>query len=137
MADVDKQQGVSQEVRSFFLLGYEYYQNDDCDRAIEAFDNAIRLSPNMDDQEFYAELYFQRGLVYTMKQDDDRSIENFDQAIRLDPNHARAYLLRGQAYGGKRKFDNAASDLEAALRIDPNLSPARDLLQQVRRIRGY
>jgi tetratricopeptide (TPR) repeat protein len=137
MADVDKQQGVSQEVRSFALLGYEYNQNDDYDRAIEACDNAIRISPNMDDKAFYAELFFQRGWAYSMKHDDDRSIENFDQVIRLNPNHAKAYLFRGEAYGVNGKLDNAASDLEAALRIDPTLSQARDLLQQVRRVRGY
>ena len=50
------------------------------DRAIEDYDQAIRLNPN------FAEAFYNRGVAYDGKGQPDRAIEDYDQAIRLNPN---------------------------------------------------
>ena len=54
------------------------------DRALEDFNQAIRLAPD------WPELHADRANAYLGKRDIDRAIANFDQAIRLDPKLARA-----------------------------------------------
>lgn len=64
----------------------------DYDKAIQDYDQAIRLLP--DDK---AE-YNNRGNAYSRKGDYDRAIADFNQAIRLDPNYDSPYLGRAGVY---------------------------------------
>ena len=52
------------------------------DRALEDYDQAIRLNPS------YAEPHYNRGNVYLATGQYDRAIEDYDQAVRLNPNYA-------------------------------------------------
>jgi tetratricopeptide (TPR) repeat protein len=111
----------------FFNRGYAYAAKDQKERAIEDFDQAIRLNPN------YALAFVARGLAYF----DDRAIEDFDQAIRLNPNYAMAFNDRGRAYFSKGRaacrpasfppcalaiaqYDRAIEDFDQAIRLNPN-----------------
>jgi tetratricopeptide (TPR) repeat protein len=98
----------------FFNRGYAYAAKDQKERAIEDFDQAIRLNPN------YALAFVARGLAYF----DDRAIEDFDQAIRLNPNYALAFVARGVAYSDKRQYDRAIEDFDQAIRLNPNYAMA-------------
>ena len=65
------------------------------DRAIQDYDQAIRLNPN------WAEAFNNRGRAYSDKGQHDRAIQDLDQAIRLNPNFAEAFYNRGHAYADK------------------------------------
>lgn len=71
--------------------------NGDYDRAIQDWDQAIRLSPDN------ADLYNHRGKAYDSKGDGDRAIQDYDQAVQLAPEDAIYYYNRGVAYGRKDK----------------------------------
>ena len=77
---------------TFNNRGNAYAGKQDYDRAIQDFDQVIRLDPNN------AIAFGNRGIVYLIKQDYDRAIQDFDQAIRLDPNYAAAIHNRDIAY---------------------------------------
>jgi tetratricopeptide (TPR) repeat protein len=95
-----------------FLLNPGLYE-----RAIEDFDQAIRLNPND------AAAFDARGIAYARRDQYDRAIEDFDQAIRLNPNDAVAFVNRGNVYAHafiSPFYDRAIEDYDQAIRLDPN-----------------
>jgi tetratricopeptide (TPR) repeat protein len=94
--------------------GSAYMRKSDYDRAIQDYDDAIRLNPND------ASAYDDRGNAYFYKGDYDRAIQNYDDAIRLNPNDASAYTGRGGANFVKGERDRAIQDFNEAIRLNPN-----------------
>jgi tetratricopeptide (TPR) repeat protein len=62
---------------AFYNRGVAYDNKGQPDRAIEDYDQAIRLNPN------HAKAFYNRGVAYTIKRQHDRAIEDFDHAIWL------------------------------------------------------
>jgi len=100
---------------AFFHRGNAYVMKRQYDRAIEDYDQAIRLNPND------VKSFFNRGFTYSNKGQFDHAIEDYDQAIRLNPNYAEAYDARGNAYANKSQYDRAIEDYGQAIRLSPNL----------------
>ena len=69
-----------------------YADKGQLDRAIQDYDQAIRLNPND------ADAFTNRGVDYADKGQYDRAVQDYNQAIRLDPNSAKAFTNRGRAY---------------------------------------
>ncbi len=99
---------------SFFHRGRAYFRMQEYDRAVQDFDEAIRLDPS------FLNAFFQRGDVYLAKQDYDRAIQDYDEVIRLDPSDAEAFRYRGDAYLAKEDYDRAIQDYDEVLRLDPS-----------------
>src|ERR1700739_1500897 len=77
-------QSPSNRAVVFYDSGDVYQIKGDYDRAIEEYDQAIRLRPD------YANAFAHRGSAYSYKGDYDRAIEDQDEAIRLKPDFAEA-----------------------------------------------
>src|SRR5215475_10165435 len=100
---------------AFNNRGRAYAGKGQYDRAIQDFDEAIRLKPND------AIAFYNRGRAYAAgKGQYDRAIQDFDQAIRLKPNDAIAFYNRGFAYARKGQPDRAIQDFDQAIRLNPN-----------------
>jgi Tfp pilus assembly protein PilF len=69
------------------------------DRAIDAFGDAIRISPD------FSQAYLNRGLAYQEKGDLRRALSDLDRAVSTDRNNASAYYHRGQV---QRALGNTA-----------------------------
>ncbi len=82
--------------------GLIYARKGEYDRAIQDYDQAIRLNPND------AQAFNNRGNVYVTKGQYDRAIQDYDQAIRLNPKDAKALLYRGIAQFEQGEFDAPA-----------------------------
>ena len=80
---------------TFSNRGLLYQDKGNYDRAIQDFDQAIRLNPSG------ATAFFNRGNAYRLKENYYRAIQDYDQAIRLNPRYADAFINRGLAYHGK------------------------------------
>jgi lipoprotein NlpI len=104
--------------QAFTNRGFAHFYKRQYDRAIQDFDQEIRLEPNN------AGAFNNRGTVYNAMVQFDQAIQDFDQAIRLYPNDAVAFNNRGLAYEGKDQYDRAIQDLDQAIRLDPNLAVA-------------
>ncbi len=132
--------------------GLAYQSLGNHDRAVQDFDEALRLDPknffayfnrggsHNANGEFdraiadydeairrglkYAGAYNERGLAYYNKGDEDRALRDFDEAIRLDPKIAIAYRNRGTLYSNRGEYGRAVRDLDEAIRLDPRLTQA-------------
>jgi tetratricopeptide (TPR) repeat protein len=99
---------------AFYRRGSAYSEQRDYHRAIEDYDEAVRLNPK------HANAFSNRGVAYAGKQDYDRAIQSYDEAIRLNPNHADAFSNRGVAYARKGDYDRAIQSYDEAIHLNPN-----------------
>lgn len=91
------------------VKGVGFYENNDSDNAIIAYNNAISLNPND------AEFYVLRGLAHNKKGLLDNAIADFDKAIAINPKHSTAYSFRGSSHYEKKLYDNAIADYNNAI----------------------
>jgi tetratricopeptide (TPR) repeat protein len=104
---------------SYTGLGEAYLAKNDPDRAIVAYDQAIRLEPKI------ALTYVERGKAFLARNDLYHAIADCDQAISLDPKNVRAYVVPGQALEAKNDPDLAIADYDRALKVQPSLDTAK------------
>ncbi len=100
------------------VLGNQYYNTGDYDRAIVAFTLAIQNNPKVSGG------YYDRGLAYYQKGDFDASVADLAQAIKNVPTFAGAYYQRGLAYNRQKLYDLAIADFDATLAKDPQRANA-------------
>jgi WD40 repeat protein/tetratricopeptide (TPR) repeat protein len=105
----------NKDALGYVTRGKNYDDQNDYDRAIAAYDEAIRLDPA------FPAAYYQRGIAYASKRELDRAIADYTQAIELDPAYARAYTLRGIAYSDLKNYDRAIADFDESIRLEPKL----------------
>lgn len=94
--------------------GNVWMAHDEYDKAIQDYDEAIRLDPKA------AGPFIRRGEAWRFKEEFDKAIQDCDEAIRLDPKDAGAFFCRGRAWGAKMNIDHAIQDYDEAIRLDPN-----------------
>jgi len=118
---------------TYFTRGAEYFKKGDYDKALEDYNQAIKLDSNL------SEIYVLRGEAYFGKGDYDNAFADFSKAITLNPNNSLAYLGRGhiQAYhnrgiihSSKGDYDKAIEDFNQALKLDPNNEIAKQNLEE-------
>jgi lipoprotein NlpI len=93
-----------------------YYTKLDFDRAIEDYNEAIRLKPDS------AQAYNNRGVVYRAKGTFDKAIADFDAAIHLNPNDAAVLGNRGNTYAARGRFESAVTDFSSAIELKPDIA---------------
>src|ERR1051326_1637442 len=106
--------------RAFFNRGRAFADQGQFDRAIQDFNEAIRIDPN------YADAFNNRGIAYSGKGDFGHAIENFDRAIQIDPNYAIAIFNRGLAEQNLGRKAEAARDFARAKQTGPRLTPQKE-----------
>jgi tetratricopeptide (TPR) repeat protein len=104
---------------AFNNRGNAYNGKGEYDRALQDFNEAIRLNPNV------AGAFYNRGIAYNGKGEYDRAIEDFNEAIRLNPNYAEAFYNRGITFLALRQEARAAADFAKARTLNPNLPPPK------------
>ena len=90
-------------------LGNVYSQTNKLELAIEHYDLAIRLRPDLH------QAYYDRALAYLLKHDSERAMSDFDKAIELRPNFAAAIANRGALHLANGNFEKALADLDTAV----------------------
>lgn len=94
--------------------GVSFDMKGELDKAIDDFNEAIRLKPD------YSRAYIYRGLTLVKKNDGRRAIIDFTEAITLDPHIAYVALNdRANAYELIGDDDRAIEDYGRAIQLNP------------------
>jgi tetratricopeptide (TPR) repeat protein len=107
---------LAQLVAAYNNRGLAFRANGDLDRAIEDYDQAIRLMPD------HHVAINNRGVAWMAKGDLDRAITDFDRAIRLKSDYLAPFGARAVAYSRKGEFARAIAYLDVVIKADPKNS---------------
>jgi len=113
----DFDEGLSLE-HEYHNLGNDYYKIGEFDKAVEHYNKALEIRPDL------LETFFNRGLAYTRKGLYDKAIEDLTKVIELNPNLAEAYYTRGLVYEYKQDYAQAITEYNKALEVDPSYTKA-------------
>ncbi|MYK16953.1 tetratricopeptide repeat protein [Candidatus Poribacteria bacterium] len=103
---------------AFFAIGCLLWEGSKAEKALSAYDTAIRLQPD------YAEVYNNRGNVKNRLGHPDDAVADYDTAIRLNPNFAEAYYNRAVQKVLCEEFDAAIIDFTEAIRLNSDYAEA-------------
>jgi len=112
-------------VAAYFAIGYCYEKLGAYTKAVEAYQQAIRVDPNI------AATYSALGKAYGNLGNYIKAIESFKQAIRIDPDYTEAYFRLGKAHFTLGRYKDAIEASKQAIRIDPDYTYAYILLGSV------
>lgn len=98
--------------------GVHYLDNKQYDKAIEDFNELIRLDPKD------ANGFNNRGISYLYTGRTDLAIEDFDRALSMDGTNKKIYLNRAAYYDAKGLHPKAIVDYSKAIMLDPEYARA-------------
>ncbi len=99
--------------------GQKNIEENEFDRALEDFNNSIKLNPNN------AKVLTGRANIYGLKGQFDLALNDYSRAIQLDKTDAQTFLNRAGAYSLMKQFDKAIIDYNTALTLNPGLMAAK------------
>ena len=99
---------------NYFLLGNKYENENQYEKAINAYTNAIIFDSN------FANAYFNRGFIHSKIGQRKEAIRDYAKAIELDPNDAMAYHNRGNTYYYMGKYEKAIRDYTKVIKLNPD-----------------
>lgn len=105
--------------KAYTYRGFSYLKKSRYDRAIEDFNQAIRLDPDN------AWAYANRGNAYFNTREFDRALQDYDEALRLNPvGYATLFYGRGAIYRGRGELNLAIAQFDEAIRLQPDFPEA-------------
>jgi type II secretory pathway predicted ATPase ExeA/tetratricopeptide (TPR) repeat protein len=93
-------------------------RNGDYEKAIQEFNEAIRLNPGL------ASAHYSRGEIYFQRGDYQQAIRDFTRTIGLAPDYTFAYYSRGVANERTGEIEEAILDFTHTVRLKPSFAPA-------------
>lgn len=111
-------EGNRTQARALVDEGKELYRTDLDEKAIERFQEAIKLDPEL------AEAHFRLGLAYDAVGQEQEAEESYKKAIELykkyledNSKDAEAHYNLGQAYAGRRFYSEAVREYRLATKL--------------------
>ncbi|MDQ3172503.1 MAG: tetratricopeptide repeat protein [Acidobacteriota bacterium] len=116
-------EGDRSEARLYLEKGREFYRNDEDTQAGEAFEQALKLDPEL------AEAHFRLGLSYeALGQEQEaeaaykKAVEAYKKYLSTNGNNddAEAHYNLGQTYAGLHLYSEAVREYRQATRLKPD-----------------
>ena len=107
-----RHQGIHRSAYTEFYQGMACQQIEDYRRAIEHYDRALELNPQM------AAAFNNRGVAYDSIGKHWRAIEDYDRSLELNPSDAGVYDNRGVAYAHIGIHGQAIQSYSKAIELD-------------------
>ena len=110
----DFENGVLSD-KSLSNKGVELYNQDEYEKSIIKFSEAIDLEPND------AKYYFKRGTAFCFLKKYDQAIEDFNKAIDLKSDDPGYFYFRGFIYHVLEKYNQAIEDFNKAIDLESSI----------------
>lgn len=112
--------------QAYARRGLLRYELADMDKALIDYNQAMRLVKQQKnkDEQFLAQLYYQRGAAYHQKLMNKQAFHDFSKALKLNPKYTQAYVARGVLKEDKNNFKGALKDYSKAIEVDMNFAMA-------------
>jgi tetratricopeptide (TPR) repeat protein len=116
-------EGERSEARVYLEKGRVFYRNDEDTRALEVFQQALKLDPEL------AEAHFRLGLTYDALGQEQEAEEAYKKAVdaykkylSIEGNldEAEAHYNLGQTYSGLHLYSEAVREYRQATRLKPD-----------------
>jgi tetratricopeptide (TPR) repeat protein len=111
--------GAPAQASAHLSRGNMYRRKGQYDRALDDYDESLRLDPANS-----AAILTSRGNAWRGKKDYARAITDHTAAIDADPNYAVAYNNRGNVWSDRGEWDKAVADYDKAIALDPKYANA-------------
>ena len=109
------------QAKAYLESGKEFFNDDQDLKALEAFEQAVKLDPNL------AEAHFRLALTYDAvgrsgeaEKSYKKAVETYKEQLESDPEDAEAYYNLGQAYFGLNLYSDAVREYRQATRLRPD-----------------
>ena len=106
------------QARAWFSIGYLYWEEDNREAAIDAYDKVIELEPDA------ADAYTNRGNAKSALGQHEAALADYDKAIELEPDDAIAYSNRGITKHDLGQYEAALADYDKAIELEPDTASA-------------
>lgn len=122
--------GSSLAALDAFHVGRYHLANGHRDQALEAFNDAVRMNPQL------VPAYIARGKLLAEMGRFDSALADLNFALRLQPTHAEGFAYRGYALLSMGKAQEAMPEFDMALRLDPTYARVHYLRGQSLKLLG-
>jgi tetratricopeptide (TPR) repeat protein len=116
----DDDETESDKSVDYYYFGIEYYNNGEYSKAIDEFNEAIYINPNV------PEYFYERGKSYYKLENYTKAIPDFTKAISLDYEYINSsYRYRAWSYIKIEQYAKAISDGNYLIKSSDNYAQAR------------
>ncbi|MEM4611551.1 MAG: tetratricopeptide repeat protein [Candidatus Nitrosocaldus sp.] len=109
-----ERQASNAAVQDLFKKGLNKMADENLDEAIQYFDLALRLDPNLIDA------WIKRGYCFFHLNNYSQAIISYDKALAIEPNNTEAWNLKALAFYRMKNYDKAIDCVNKVIDIDPN-----------------
>lgn len=99
--------------KKYLKIGHEYFQNEEYDLALEAYNKVIEINPN----NHFA--YHSRGFILAKLKKYEAAIKDLEFSVPHYPNNYDGYIYLGYAYFTVGNFDAALDNFHSAINLNP------------------
>ena len=118
--------GDEKKSRAFELLGRSYQALRNPDKAIDAYQQAVHLSPRAYDAAYNL------GTIYLLKNQPRLALGAFQQALRSRPDDPQATLGVANSLYALERYSEAAQAFQRVIDVSPGVREAIESLQAIR-----
>jgi superkiller protein 3 len=112
------------DYNSSMQLGTIYEAQNEINKSIQSYQQAINTDPNSD------EAYYAIGLEYQKIGDNTLAMKNYQKAIDINSQHFLAYYNAGNILAADENYTSAIDHFEICLRLKPDLAKAYNRIGQ-------